>query len=91
MLDRECRICWTKSKAMVETSWKKASVDCSYRLPASGYCACRINAKPLHLKLHRLHDRYNNIAMAMGYPAVSNINLCILEMERSNNEQVNAK
>ena len=91
MLDRECRRCWIKSKAMVETSWKKASVDCSYRLPASGYCACRINAKALHLKLHRLHDWYNNIAIAMCYPAISNINLCIFEMERSTNEQVNAK
>ena len=91
MLDRECRRCWTKSKAMVETSWKKASVDCSYRIPASGYCACRINAKVLHLKLHRLHYRYNDIAIAMGHSATSNIYLCIFGMERSTNEEVNAK
>ena len=85
MLDRECRRCWTKSKAMVEMSWKKRIRG----LPVYNTRE-RINAKASQLKLHRLHDRYKYTAIAMGYPAISNINLCILKMERSTNERYNA-
>ena len=46
-----------------ETSSKKASICFPRIQTASGYCAGRIEAKTSHLKLHRLHDKYNDLAI----------------------------
>ena len=53
-------------------SWKKASVDCPYIRPASGYCAGKINTKASHLKLHRFHNRYDDIVIAVAWQVSSN-------------------
>lgn len=51
---------------------KRASVGSSCTQPASGYCAGRINARVAHLKLHRLHNQYDDIAIAVACSATSN-------------------
>lgn len=50
----------------LKTSSKRASVASSYTQPVSGYCAGRIGAKASPLKLHRLHDQYDDIAIAVA-------------------------
>ena len=74
----------------LETSSKRASVGPSYTQPVRRHRAGRINAKASHLKLHRLHDRYDDIAIAVACPATLNGSLFNPQTEGSTNEVRNA-
>ena len=73
-----------------ETSSNRASVGLSYTQPASRHRAGRINAKASHLKVRRLHDQYDDIAIAVACPATSNGSLFNSEREGSTHEVRNA-
>lgn len=74
----------------LKTLSKRASVGPSCTQPASGYCAGRIGAKASHLKLHRLHDQYDDIAIAIACPATANGSLYNPDTEESIIEVHNA-
>lgn len=74
----------------LKTLSKRASVGSSCTQPASGYCAGRIDAKGSHLKLQRLHDQYDDIAIAVACPATSNGSLYNPDTEGSTSEVHNA-
>lgn len=74
----------------LKTLSKRASTGSSCTQPASGYCAGRISAKAFHLKLHRLHDQYDDIAIAVACPATANGSLYNPSTEGSMNEVHNA-
>lgn len=69
---------------------KRASVASSYTQPGSGYCAGRIGAKASHLKLHRLHDQYDDIAIAVACPTIANGSLYNPDAEGSTSEGHNS-
>ena len=73
----------------LETS-SRASIGPLYTQPASRHRAGRINAKASHLKVRRLHDQYDDIAIAVACPATSNGSLFNSEREGSTNEVRNA-
>lgn len=74
----------------LKTLLKTASVGSSCILPASGYCAGRINAKASHPKLRRLHNQYDDIAIAVACPTTSNGSLCNPDIEGSTSQVHNA-
>lgn len=69
---------------------KRASVGSSCAQPAIGYCAGRINARAAHLKLHRLHNQYDDIAIAVACSATSNGSLYNPDTEGFTSEISNA-
>ena len=60
---------------------KRASGEPACTQPASAYCAGRINAKAAHLKLHRLYNQYDDIAIAVACLATPNGSLYNSETE----------
>lgn len=79
-----------QSYVNLKTLSKRASVGSSYTQPANGYCAGRISAKASHLKLHRLHGQYDDIAIAVTCSATSNGSLYNPDTEGSTSEMQNA-
>ena len=77
-------------KYVILKTFKRASVASSYTQPASGYCAGRIGAKASHLKLHRLHDQYDDIAMAVACPTIANGSFYNPDVEESTSEGHNS-
>ncbi|KAF6227779.1 hypothetical protein HO173_011997 [Letharia columbiana] len=73
-----------------KTLSKRASVGSSCTQRGSGYCARRISAKASHLKLHRLHGQYDDIAIAVACSATSNGSLYNHDTEGSTSEIQNA-
>lgn len=74
----------------LKTLSKRASVGSSCTQPARGYCAGRISTKAFHLKLHKLHNQYDDIAIAVACPATSNGSLYNPEAEGLISEVHNA-
>ena len=73
-----------------KTLLDRASVGSSCIQPASGYCAGRIDAKAFHLKVHRLHNQYDDIAISVACPATSNGSLYKPDIEGATSEVKNA-
>lgn len=74
----------------LKTLSRRASVGPLCAQPASGYCAGRIDAKASHVKLHRLRDQYDDIAIAVACPATSNGSLFNPDTEGSTSKVYNA-
>lgn len=74
----------------LETLSKRASVELSSTQPTSGYCAGRIRAKASHVKLHRLRDKDDDIAVAVACPVTSNGSLYNPDTEGYTSEVFNA-
>ena len=88
-MDCECKRCWTEY-VNLETLSKSASVELSSAQPTSGYCAGRIRAKASHVKLHRLRDKDDDIAIAVACPVTSNGSLYNPDTEGYTSEVFNA-
>ena len=73
-----------------KTLLNRASVGSSCIQPASGYCAGRIDAKAFHLKVHRLHNQYDDIAISVACPATSNGSLYNPDIEGATSGVKNA-
>ena len=74
----------------LKTLSRRASVGPSCMRAASGYCAGRIGAKASHLKLHRLRNQHDDIAIAVACPATSNGSLYNPDTDGSTSEVHNA-
>lgn len=79
-----------QSYVNLNTLSKRSSVGSSCTQRGSGYCAGSISAKASHLKLHRLHGQYDDVAIAVACSATSNGSLYNHDTEGSTSEIQNA-